>query len=127
MPYVDLNRNTGQNPWVHEISPSRPKQDQKGFKPNPIDNETPLLEGYDQPNEPQPAEQPATNSIKNKVFYGTLLKGMRKFLIVRAPYCILNKTSYQYEVRILASNSKEIKLVHKILQGESLGLDDFYC
>jgi hypothetical protein len=38
--------------------------------------------------------------IRNKVFYGTMLKGMRKFLIVRQPYCILNKTSFPYELRI---------------------------
>jgi hypothetical protein len=29
-----------------------------------------------------------------------MLKGMRKFLIVRQPYCILNKTSFPYELRI---------------------------
>lgn len=43
--FVDLNRNTGQNPWVHEISPSvcRARESQQ-LDLN--DNEVPLLDSF---------------------------------------------------------------------------------
>ncbi len=68
-----------------------------------------------------------SNTIRNKVFYGTLLKGMRKFLIVRQPYCFLNKTSFKYELRIIESASgSKLKFQHELKSGESLGIDDSF-
>jgi hypothetical protein len=105
------------------------KQQQKS-KPtpkanNPHDNEVPLLEGgfelvIDN------ADVLPTNTIKNKVFYGTLLKGMRKFLIVRQPYCLLNKTSFKYEIRIIESASGKLKFQRELNCGESMGIDDSF-
>jgi hypothetical protein len=34
---------------------------------------------------------------------------MRKFLVVRSPFCIVNKTAFPYEIRILDTHAKQIK------------------
>lgn len=47
--------------------------------------------------------------IRNRVFYGTLIKDMRKFLIVRAPYCLVNKSSLNFEVKIIETVKKSVR------------------
>ena len=65
--------------------------------------------------------------IRNRVFYGTLIKDMRKFLIVRAPYCIVNKSSLNFEVKIIETLQKSVRSKFRVQKGEIMGLDQqFY-
>ena len=72
------------------------------------------------------AEDINLEQLTNKVFYGTLLKGMRKFLIIRAPFCFLNNSSYKYELRICDEATQVIKFHTVVPQEEFVGLDDAF-
>lgn len=61
--------------------------------------------------------------IRNRVFYGTLIKDMRKFLIVRAPYCIVNKSSLNFEIKITETLKKSVRSKFRVQKGEIMGLD----
>jgi len=66
-------------------------------------------------------------NIRNRVLYGTLIKDMRKFLIVRAPYCLVNKTSLNFEIKITETGKNQIKSKFRVLKGDIMGLDQrFY-
>lgn len=129
VPSFDLNKNTGQNPWVHEISTYSNESVVKEFKlVNKEDLEEPLLAEETKENGIDSIPDTWENrNIKNRVFYGTLIKDMRKFLIVRAPYCIANKTSLNFDIKITEIGQAQAKSKFRILKGEIVGLDQrFY-
>ena len=90
-----------------------------------VSAEEPLLNSYQEVTQSE-ADDMNLEQLTNKVFYGTLLKGMRKFLIIRAPYCFLNNTSYKYELRICDEATQVIKFHTLIPQDEFVGLDDAF-
>ena len=52
---------------------------------------------------------------------------MRKFLIVRAPYCLVNKTSLNFEIKISETGKNLVRSKLRILKGDTVGLDQrFY-
>ena len=52
---------------------------------------------------------------------------MRKFLIVRAPYCLVNKSSLNFEVKIIETLKKSVRSKFRVQKGEIMGLDQqFY-
>lgn len=113
VPHFDLNKNTGDNPWVHDISSfsSESIMAVSYVNQNRADLEQPLLDNKngDKEEEKENEDTWETRKIRNRVFYGTLIKDMRKFLIVRAPYCVVNKSSLNFEIRITHTTSKTVK------------------
>jgi len=52
---------------------------------------------------------------------------MRKFLIVRAPYCIVNKSSLNFEIKITETLKNAVRSKFRVQKGEIMGLDQqFY-
>jgi hypothetical protein len=121
---------------VHEISPSKSLKKSRTsaskYNHNLVDLEQPLIEPQGNVLSTTSASdfvdvaagEDKSDLLTNKVFYGTMLKGMRKFMVVRSPYCIHNKTQFTYEVQISDSATKDIKYTAKLSRGELLGLDD---